>query len=264
MNGRLFELDRHLMRLERSLEVVGITPPESFSAIAQVAEELAAQNGALLPAGADLGLAILVTPGPYATLAIGAAAGATLCLHTYPLPFPLWAQQYETGQSLVIPDVRQVPASCWPPEIKCRSRMHYFLADRQAGHRESGARALMLDLDENVTETSTSNVLVYIESEGLISPPHDWILPGISLAVSRELAEELGVQCLERRLTVAEVKRADEVLLTSTPYCLLPAVSLDGAPIRDGKPGPLYRKLLSAWNERTGVDLAEQAAKFGR
>ena len=263
VGGRLFELDKHLKRLERSLEIVGIPLPEPLEQIARVATELARHNGAALPLGADLGLAILVTPGPYVTLAAGATDGATLCLHTYPLPFVLWADKYERGQSLVATDVRQVPPACWPAEIKCRSRMHYYLADREAALREPGARALLLDLDGHVTETSTANVLTWMEGEGLVSPPRDLILPGISLAVTRELAETLGMSCCERLLTVEELQGATEVLLTSTPFCILPVTRIGGEPIGDGRPGAVFQRLLAAWNERTGIDIVRQAASIG-
>lgn len=257
--GELFELDQHLARLERSLAVVGIPLPEPVERIAEIATRLVTQNVTGLAPTSDLGLAILVTPGPYATLSPGIAVGPTLCLHTYPLPFELWAGKYAAGQHLVVTDVRQVPPACWPPEIKCRSRMHYYLADREASLREAGARALLVDLDGFVSETSTANVLAWFEREGLVSPPRDLILPGISLAVTRELAAELGMACSERPLTTAELAAADEVLLTSTPFCILSATGLDGRPISAGKPGPIFRQLLAAWNGRAGMDVMQQA-----
>ncbi len=257
--GKLFELDRHLARLSRSLELVGIPLPEPVDTIASIAHRLLAENLAGLPAEADLGLAILVTPGPYGTLASGIPGGPTLCLHTYPLPYALWANQYTIGQSLVVTDFRQVPTDCWPREIKCRSRMHYFLADREAARIEAGARALVLESNGEVSETTTANVLAWFAGEGLVSPPRDLILPGISLAVTRELAGELRIRCSDRAITVDELLAADEVLLTSTPYCILPCTRINGQKIGEGRPGPTFRRLLKAWDERTGIDIVGQA-----
>ena len=259
--GKLFELDRHLARLSRSLGLIGIPLPEPVAAIAAIANRLLAQNLAGMPAGSDLGMAILVTPGPYGTLASGIPTGPTLCLHTYPLPFGLWANQYARGQALVVTDVRQVPADCWPREIKCRSRMHYFLADREAARMEAGARALLVESNGDVSETTTSNVLAWFAGEGLVSPPQDLILPGISLAVTRELAAGLGLPRVDRRLTVEQLLAADEVLLTSTPFCILPATRINGQVIGYGVPGPAFRQLLQAWDERTGIDIVRQALR---
>ena len=93
------------------------------------------RNHELLAEGDDLGLSMFVTPGPYATLAGRdvATSGPTVGLHTYPLPYQLWREKYTSGERLVTPQIRQVPPECWPAQLKCRSRMHYYLADKEAG-----------------------------------------------------------------------------------------------------------------------------------
>jgi branched-chain amino acid aminotransferase len=136
------------------------------------------------------------------------------------------------------------------------------LADRQAARQEPGAWALLLDREGCVVEASTANVVIYREKDGLVSPPREKILHGISLAETFDIAAELKMVCTERDLTPGEVATADEVLLTSTPYCLLPVTRLGGRAIADGRPGPVYRQLLEAWRRRTGVDLVRQAERF--
>src|ERR1700722_12845476 len=203
-SGRLFQLASHLARLARSLEIVGIEPGLPLDELGQIATELATHNHRLLAAGDDLGLSLFVTPGPYVTLAPGSSTGPTVGLHTYPLPFRLWSSKYERGETLVVPDIRQVPAECWPAELKCRSRMHYYLAERQAAEISPGARALLVDAEGFVTETSTSNLLVYRSDEGLVSPRRERILPGISSQALAELAQPLGIYFSERDLRPAD------------------------------------------------------------
>jgi branched-subunit amino acid aminotransferase/4-amino-4-deoxychorismate lyase len=251
-----------LARLEQSLRIAGIGLQRSRSELAAIAEELVLRNHPLLTPGSDLGLSVFVTPGPYATYAGSGPAEPTVCLHTYPLPFGLWAQKYRTGQALVTTDVQQVPAACWAPALKCRSRMHFYLADRKAGRTEGGARALLLDRDGFVTEASTANVLVYTRGEGLLTPPRDAVLSGISLAVIAGLAREVGIPLSHRKLLPAEVAGAEEVLLTSTPWCLLPVTRFNGRPVGEGVPGPVFARLLGAWSAAVGVDIAGQARRF--
>jgi branched-subunit amino acid aminotransferase/4-amino-4-deoxychorismate lyase len=215
-----------------------------------------------LAAGDDLGLSIFVTPGLYSAYAGSGPVEPTVCLHTYPLPFGRWAGKYRTGQGLVTTGVEQVPAECWPPTLKCRSRMHYYLADRRAQAAEPGSRALLLDGDGFVCEASTANVVAYFADAGLVSPRHDKILPGISIAVLMELAARLGIPFSERDLTPHDLAAADEVILTGTSPCLLPAVRLGGRPIAAGTPGDCYRRLLAAWNELVGIDIVAQATMF--
>jgi branched-subunit amino acid aminotransferase/4-amino-4-deoxychorismate lyase len=103
---------------------------------------------------------------------------------------------------------------------------------------------------------------VYRPAEGLVSPPRAEILPGITLGVVRELAGELGLAWVERPVEPAELTAAAEVLLTSTPYGVLPATRIDGRPVGDGAPGDVCRGLLAALGRRMGIDLAEQARRF--
>jgi branched-chain amino acid aminotransferase len=260
--GKLFRLDEHLARLWRSLHVVEIEPEESMSKLSEVARELVAHNHVLLEPGDDLGLSIFVTPGVYPTYVASAESRPTVCLHTYPLPFRLWAEKYRRGEALATCGIEQVSPRSWPRALKCRSRMHYYLADRQATLRESGARALLLDDEGFVTEASTANFLAFRAEEGLVSPPAEKILPGISLAVVGELAGGLGIELIYRDLQPQEVASADEVLLSSTPGCLLPVTRFNGRAIGDGCPSEVFRRLLEAWNELVGLDIAEQAERF--
>jgi branched-chain amino acid aminotransferase len=262
--GKLFELPRHLARLARSLEIVGIELPISLDELGSRANELAARNHALLAPGDDLGLSMFATPGTYPTFQAGQSAnfGPFLGLHTYPIPFASWAHKYEQGETLVVTDVKQVPTDCWPAELKCRSRMHYYLADRAARLKEPGARAVMLDHRGFVTEASTANLLIYRAREGIISPPRASILPGVTVQVIAELAASLNIAWSERDLTIADVTSTDEILLCSTSPCIWPVTRFDGQAISGGHAGPIANQLLAAFSGRVGIDIAEQARRF--
>lgn len=266
--GRLFRLDQHLARLQHSLDVVGVDLGQSMSELAIAADDLAARNHALADPGDDLGLSIFVTPGPYSTLAAmvppEASRGPLVCIHTYPLPFHLWADKYRTGQSLVVTDIQQVPAECWPVELKCRSRMHYYLADLKARRLEPGARAVLLDAGGHVLEASTANLFLYRRDEGLVSPPKEKILPGVSIGVVTELARRLEVPFSYRDLIVEELLRADEVLLCSTSPCIWPVLRLNGQRIGDGRPGEMFQRLLICWSDLVGVNIQAQAERFAQ
>jgi branched-subunit amino acid aminotransferase/4-amino-4-deoxychorismate lyase len=261
--GRLFRLDRHLARLAHSLEIVGVRLPIEFAELAVVAERLAADNHRLLASGDDISLTIFVTPGPYPGIAPrDVKMGPTLCVYARPLAFGHWAEKYMRGESLVVSKHVQVPRESWPPELKCRSRMHYYLADREAESIEPGARAVLLDESGYVCEATTANVLACFEGQGIVSPPHEKILPGVSAAMIAELAAQLGIAHTERDLTPADMSRASEILLTSTSPCVLPVVRWNGQPVGSGGPGEIYRSLLAAWSQSVGVDIPAQASQF--
>src|SRR4051794_17775831 len=93
-NGKVFRLEAHLERLERSLHIVGLESAISRAQLTDIATELVQKNHALLPDGHDLGLTIFVTPGPSANIADAAYSGPLVCVHTLPLQFRLWAEKY--------------------------------------------------------------------------------------------------------------------------------------------------------------------------
>ncbi|HZZ29539.1 MAG TPA: aminotransferase class IV [Pirellulales bacterium] len=262
--GELFRLPEHLNRLHTSLQTAGIEPRESLPELADIAARLVADNRRLIDPADDLGLCIFITPGPYTSMAEGVAGGPTVGLHTYRLPFHLWADRYQQGVALRTTPIQQVPPECWPAALKCRSRMHYFLADQEAAEAEPGSRALLLNAGGLISETSTANVVAYYANRGLVSPPLEQVLPGISLQVVTELAGRLGIPFANKDLKPDEFARADEAFVSSTPNCLLPVTRLNGQAIGNGQPGKVFQQLLAAWNEMAELDIAAQARKFSK
>jgi len=256
-----FRLEEHIARLFRSLKYTrmetGLTP----DALLKISREILAHNAALILPKEELGLIHFVTAGENSVYAGSAASGGpmtpTVCVHTFPLPFKLWSQRMLEGAHVVTPSIRHVPPQCFDPKMKYRSRMHYYLADQEARLVAPDAIALLLDLDGNITETSGANFLIVQQGE-IVSPTRRNILPGISRQTVIELAAKLGIPFAERDLQVHDVMNADEALLTSTPFCVLPVAKINGCPIADGTPGPMFRRLMEAWSSEVGLDIMGQ------
>jgi branched-subunit amino acid aminotransferase/4-amino-4-deoxychorismate lyase len=261
--GRLFLPDRHAARFRESLRIAGVAAEPLVDAAFTAAVEVAAHNHALGPAGGDLGVVIFATPGDLPAQHEGRRSPPRVVVHTFPLAFMLWARAYSEGVSLRSVPVTQVPATSWPLALKCRSRMHYHLADQAAADSEPGARAILCHPDGRVSETSTANIAIVRQGEILTPPPAD-SLAGISLGHVRGLALAHGIAWKERSLLLTDVAAADEILLTSTPNCLLPATRFDGHPVGNGRPGDVYHRLLAAWSEGVGVDIVGQAGTAAR
>jgi branched-chain amino acid aminotransferase len=254
--GQVFRLNEHLIRLRNSLNIVGLDSHAICDQVAAAVPEFVHHNQPLIDPADDWSIVAFVTPG------VLGSRRPTVCVHGYPLPFKSWASKYETGLPVIVSRIRQVPPNSVPPELKCRSRMHLYLADREASAKQPGARAILLDQDGFIAEATTANVVIFRAGEGFVSPPHDNILVGVSLGVVAELAARIDVPFVTRRLTVDEFCSADEALLTSTSICALPIVECNGLSIANGKPGPTYNRLLSAWNDLVGLDIAEQARRY--
>ncbi len=264
---KLYRLEEHLRRLSRSLKYVRFDIGMSMDQLATIARDLVAHNATLIHPDDELGLVLFVTAGEMPVYAGSAGATArntpTVCAHTFPMPFELWSEGLKTGIHLVTPSIRHVPPQCYDPNMKYRSRMHYYLADQEARLVDPRASALLLDLDGNITETSGANFLI-VEDGKIVSPTLRNTLPGISRQTVAELATELGIEFRERDFQVFNVINADEAFTASTPYCLMPVTRINGLPIADGKPGPVFARLMRAWSERVGLDVERQIHENAR
>lgn len=264
---KLFRLEDHLARLARALRYVRFDIGMTVDQLGEACKTIVENNTKLLEPDDDLGLVIFITAGEYPTYA-GSAAGnvrttPTVCAHTFPMPWEMWAAKMTEGLHVVTPSIRHVPPQCYDPNMKYRSRMHYYLGDQEARLVDPNAAALLLDLEGNVTETSGANFLI-VEDGIIVSPTLRNILPGISRATVRELAGELGIPFAERDFQVFNVINAQEAFTSSTPYCLMPVTRINGIPIGSGKPGPIFDRLLEAWSKRVGLDISRQIAEGAR
>src|SRR5207247_10745673 len=88
------------------------------------------------------------------------------------------------------------------------------------------------------------------------TPPAGRVLDGISLRVVRELCGELGIPFAEDSLVPADLVAASEVMLCGTAFCLAGVRWFEGQVIPC--PGPLTQRLLPAWSDRDGLDIAAQ------
>jgi branched-subunit amino acid aminotransferase/4-amino-4-deoxychorismate lyase len=254
-----YRLTDHLRRFRQSCDLAQVPQPRSDEELTALAGQLVAHNAALIGLEEDLALVFFATPGPVGYY-LGEPGGAgdgppTFGMHTFRLPLERYAGLFREGACLVTPSVRHVPAACVDPRIKQRSRMHWWLADREVRQRQPGATALLLDEHGFVTETAAANFLI-VRDGAVFTPPRASVLGGISVLVVEELCRDLGVPFAERQLTPEECQLADEAWLASTPYCLAGVREINGT--RLVWPGPLLQSLLSAWGERVGVDIGRQ------
>jgi D-alanine transaminase len=234
----LVDEDLHLKRLHRSLGELRIALPMADAALKVVLREVIRRNAV------DTGIVyIQVTRGAAPREhAFPKSAKPTLVVtsrRTRPPDPRLGADGIAV---ITIPDIR------WQRcDIKSVALVANVLGKQQA--REASAyEAWQVDAQGRVTEGTSTNAWIVTADNTVVTRAADHaILNGVTrLAVFDIIARE-GYQLVERPFTVEEARGAREAFLTSTTADLLPVVRLDGAPIADGRPGPLSRKLRSAY-----------------
>ena len=258
-----FRLEDHARRFYRSCKYACIEPPVPFDETLAICRKLIAENARLVP-GRELGLVFYMTPGEN-TLYAGSAGmpgrmSATYVQHTFPLPFELWKDYFLHGIHCLTPSTRHWPPQCLSSKIKHRNRLHMWVGDHEAHQADPQAVGLYLDLDGNITETGGSNFVIYRDGK-VVSPHSKNILWGISLTVVTEILAEMGVPFVEDDIQPYDVVHSDEAWLPTTPYSLGPVVRINGIPIGDGKPGPMWRRILSRWSEIVGKDIYSEIAE---
>lgn len=245
---RLDRLTEHITRFRQSCTAAQVSQQVPDAEIVRRAEELVAHNAALLAPEADLTLILFATPGP-------PGGPPTLGLHTAPLDFALYRGFLTEGVRLVTPHLRQVPSTCINPLIKHRSRLHWWLAEQEVKNADSGAAALLLDLEGHITETATANFLL-VRGGWVLTPPRKGVLNGISLQTVEELCDQIGIPFEERPLRPDDCRSADEAWLSNASFCLAPVSRINDQPLPFL--GPLFARLLAAWGERVGLDIRAQ------
>lgn len=256
---RPYLLSEHLERLRSSLEQTGIAPASFVDSLPSDVEIVVKHNARLISDWQDLAVVIAMTPGlnPAMSKRFAGERTPTVCVHTTPLPPAAWATLATNGVNLITPTVRQVSPTSLAPQIKHRSRLHWFLAEREVRQSDPHAAALLLDEDGHVTETSTGNLMAF-DGKRLLTPRPQMILRGISQQVVTNLAADCGIETVAVDLTPQAVAASEEAFLVSTGYCLLSVVSLNGNSIGTGQPGPLAGRLLNDWSTAVGVNITEQ------
>jgi branched-chain amino acid aminotransferase len=179
-----------------------------------------------------------------------------------PIHFDRFARYYTEGAHGVITRTRSYSAESLDPKVKHYSRMNFNLAELEAADVDPDAWPILTDLDGNLTEGTGYNF--FLVTDGVLRTPGDRsILQGISRGMVLDLAAQLHLRVVEEDLQPYDLYTADEVFFSSTSPCVLPVTRVDKRQISDGKPGPLTRRLLAEWSEAVGVNIVEQAQRFG-
>lgn len=251
---RPFRLARHLARLERSLRQTGIAAPFDAAGWTALIERVLAANAAQLAASPNAAIYIQVTRGVAKRAhAFPADAVPTVLVMVNPASLPS-AETRARGVSCVTAEDRRW-LRC---DIKTVSLLGNVLMAQYAVERDA-ADVIMLR-DGCVTESASANVWI-VKNGTLYAPPLDYrILEGVRYSLIEELAQACGIPFAAREIGEADLRSADEIMLSSALREIVPVTRLDGLPVRDGQPGPVYAALYAAYQDLKARELAQAEA----
>jgi branched-chain amino acid aminotransferase len=244
-NGRIFKLREHLDRLHSSALALGFAAIPSHEEITEQIKRTLAANS--MRDGVHIRLTL--TRGVKITSGMDPRlnqAGPTLIVLAEHKP-PVYDKG---GIALITSSVRRPPPDCLDPKIHHCNLIPSILAKIEAN--AAGADdALMLDLRGFVAETNATHI--FLVHQGVVLTSRLVACPeGITRATVLEICGDAGIPHQERDLSLMEVYRAEEMFCTGTMGELAPVVKVDGRTIATGAAGPLTRRLMELYRQRTG------------
>lgn len=248
MYGRLFALAQHLDRLERSALRIGLRAPPRATIEGAVIETVQAA------ANAESRVRIMLTRG-VGKMDLDPASADDTQLIVVVMPFqPLPRALYEAGASAAIVSVVRNDPRAIDPAIKSGNYLNNVLALGEA-RRQGAHEALLCASDGSVAEGASSNLFMVKDGEVRTPGLDVGILEGITRGQVLALARANGVPTRETRLRPDELRGADEAFITSATRAVLPVTRIDGAPVGEGGPGPITRRLMQLLDQlaRDGV-----------
>jgi branched-chain amino acid aminotransferase len=243
----VFRLREHLERLERSAGTLRIQLPFGTDELMAIVLDLLRRNGSdgdtyIRPLAYKLAL----EPGtPFGVRLSGVSGQFTISTVRMGSYVP------REGLRCKVSSVRRVPSASVPSAAKITGTYANNALAVEEAHAAGCDDALMLGIDGNLTEASTSNVFVVGRDGSVATPPETAdILPGITRATVIELLErEFGTSVEERPVAAGELTEAEEVFTTGTGVEISPVTSIDHRRVGTGRAGAVTSQLRDVYDE---------------
>ena len=246
-DGRIFKLDEHLDRLERSARALSFTQvPSREKIIDELRRTLAAnqmRDGVHIRLTLTRGVKITSGMDPRLN-----QSGPTLIVLAE-WKAPVYAK---TGLKLITSKIRRPPPDILDPQIHHANLLNSILAKIEANNADADD-ALMLDTRGFVAETNATHL--FLVSNGALATSRVVACPkGITRATVLEICAAHQIACAERDITLEELCAADEVFCTGTMGELASVTEVDGRVIGSAKVGPMTTRLSDLYRERTAIE----------
>ncbi len=237
-NGKLFCMEEHIERLNYGARELRLENTD-FSSLGEIARQLLEKNNLQ----GDATVYLQVTRGVAARKHAFPAAQTPLTVFASASPFDAGkgaAARRDGGTAITLPDQRW--ARC---DMKTIGLTANVLANQEAVER--GVKEALFVRDGVILEGTHTNFFGVMDGCLVTAPANNYILGGITRKVTIELARELDIPVKEKPVFVKDIPQLAEAFITGTTTEIMPIISIDNAPVGDGRPGPVTIKLQEAY-----------------
>jgi branched-subunit amino acid aminotransferase/4-amino-4-deoxychorismate lyase len=249
VNGKIYQMERHLQRLERSAKAISLNPPPEYENIRALIKHLV-----LIGGEKDCLIRIVLSrgPGSFSTNPFDCPSSQIYVNIIRYKSVP--SEYYRDGVAIVTSHI-PIKKSFFATIKSCNYLPNVLI---KMGAIEANAQfAVALDEDGFLAEGSIENVAV-LSVEGILEfPGFERTLSGITAERVFQLAEKLVLENIIRevkfgRISLEKAYQAREIFLTGTSVNIIPVISYDGNRIGKGCPGPIYSRLSNLfWEDMT-------------
>lgn len=236
-NHKIFELDAHLDRLFESALAIRLTHPMSKAQLTEAAHRTVEANGIV-----DGYIRLVVTRGT-GTLGLNpfvCKRGLVIIIASTIQLYP--EELYEQGMKIISASTMRNHPMALPPQVKSLNYLNNILAKIEA--LDHGVmEAIMYNHQGNVAEATGDNVFIIKRGVIYTPPVSAGSLAGITRRVVIQLAQEEGLEVVEKDLTRCDLYASEEFFLTGTAAEVIGIVEIDGRRIGAGRPGPITKLL---------------------
>jgi branched-chain amino acid aminotransferase len=233
----IFRLKEHTDRLFRSAHILQMKMPYSKEQMMEAQKAAVREN--------NLESAYMRPMAFYGAEAMGISA-KTLSTHVI---VAAWKWGAYMGQDALDNGIRVKTSSFSRHHVNitmCKAKANGNYMNSIMAHQEAALdgydEALLLDVDGFVAEGSGENIFI-IRNGKLYTPDLTSALEGITRDTILQLAAEIGLSVIEKRITRDEVYSADEAFFTGTAAEVTPIRELDRRSIGTGTAGPITKQL---------------------
>lgn len=241
-NGGLPFWDMHLERLRSGMAHLGFSLGSlPFDRMKEQTRALLVKNGL-----SDAYVRVTVSRGDAisALLPEWGAGEPNWVIFTKSLPSRLQIL-HKKGVKAVFSSLRRNHSSP-TARFKTVNYLNLLLAKREAVLRGAD-EALLLDEQGHVAEAATSNIF-WIKEGIIYTPSLDLpILPGVTRQKVLDMSKDLGISAREGAYDPEALTGSSEAFLTNSLCEIIPLISIEKRKVGDGIPGPMTRKLQSAY-----------------
>lgn len=120
---------------------------------------------------------------------------------------------------------------------------------------------LLVDENGRILECTSANF--YGIRDGVIYTAGEGVLAGVTRRILLDLAAQLSIPVVLEPVSLAQVAALDEAALSSSSRAIVPIVQIEQTVIGNGRPGPVCRRLLAAYNQfvQSAVKTAVESEK---